>query len=118
MEEFEILASGEGEFPLPDPDAAREWIGQRKAKGLVNKVMTEQEAVARFVSDGDYVSWDLADVVRGPLSLFREIMPEKEESVDRASLQLSHCKLALCWGMCGKGGYRVHLYEPVHKERD
>ena len=34
-----ILASGKGEFRMPDPDGHREYVRANKPKGLVNKVM-------------------------------------------------------------------------------
>ena len=53
---MEVLASGTGEFRMPDPDALRAYVREHKERRLVNKVMTEQEAVSRFVSDGDYLA--------------------------------------------------------------
>ncbi len=71
---MEILASGKGEFRMPDPDGFREYVRLHKPKGLVNKVMSEQEAVKTFVLDGDYISYDCTMFQRGPSSMFREIV--------------------------------------------
>jgi glutaconate CoA-transferase subunit A len=40
----------------------------------VDKRMSEQEAISRFVHDGAYLSYDLSSMVRGPASLEREIV--------------------------------------------
>lgn len=56
---LEILDSGVGElFHVPDPEAHRAWVREHKKRGLVDKVMSEQEAVSKLVSDGDYICYD------------------------------------------------------------
>ena len=67
---MEVLAAGKGEFKPPDPDGMREWVRHHKKRALVSKVMTEQEAVSRFVSDGDYLAYDLNIAARGPHPCF------------------------------------------------
>lgn len=53
----EELQSGIRELVLkPDPDGAREWMRANKSMALVDKRMTEAEAVRRFVREGDYVA--------------------------------------------------------------
>ncbi len=69
---MEVLASGQGEYRPPDPDGFREWVRTHKSRSLVDKTMSEQEAVARFVADGDYLSYDCNYYERGPCSLVRE----------------------------------------------
>lgn len=78
---MEILAAGKGEFKPPDPDGMREWVRHHKKRALVSKVMTEQEAVSRFVSDGDYLAYDLNIAARGPTSLFREIIRQRKKDL-------------------------------------
>ena len=69
-----VIESGVGElFQPPDPDGFREWVHTRKNTKMVDKVMTEQEAVAKFVADGDYIGTELYGTVRAPMSLVREI---------------------------------------------
>jgi len=70
---MQVLESGVGEILLRDVDDVRAWKREHKSRALVNKVMDEKEAVARFVHDGDYLSYDLSSMVRGPMSLEREI---------------------------------------------
>jgi len=76
-----VLASGKGEFRKPDPDGFREYVRDHKPKGLVNKVMTEQEAIAKFVSDDDYISYDQTMFQRGPSSLIREIIRQRKKGL-------------------------------------
>jgi acyl CoA:acetate/3-ketoacid CoA transferase alpha subunit len=76
-----VLASGHGEFRAPDPDAFREYVRTHKERRLVDKVLSEHDAVARFVSDGDYVAYDQNIGVRGPASLYREIIRQRKRDL-------------------------------------
>ena len=78
---MQVLTSGTGEFLPPDPDAFRAYVRSNKERRLVNKVITEQEAVSRFVSDGDYVAYDQNMAIRGPASLFREIVRQRKKDL-------------------------------------
>ncbi len=78
---MEIIDSGQGEFKLCDVDETRAWMRQHKPKGLVNKVMDEHTAIKKFVSDGDYLSYDLSSMVRGPMSLEREIIRQRKKDL-------------------------------------
>lgn len=72
---MKILASGTGELiQPPDLDAFREWNRNEKSKALIDKVMTEKEAVGKFLKDGDYIGIELYGTVRAPMSLVREII--------------------------------------------
>jgi acyl CoA:acetate/3-ketoacid CoA transferase alpha subunit len=71
---MDVVESGEGEVLLTPADEAREWMRDRKPRALEDKVVDEHEAVRRFVKDGDYLSYDLSSMVRGPMSLEREIV--------------------------------------------
>jgi len=78
---MEVLAAGKGEFKPPNPNEMREWVRDHKQRKLVNKVMTAQEAVTRFVSDGDYMAYDMNIAARGPVSLFREIIRQRKKDL-------------------------------------
>jgi acyl CoA:acetate/3-ketoacid CoA transferase alpha subunit len=70
-----VLESGQGELiQPPDLDAFREWNRTQKPRTLIDKVMTEQEAIARFVTDGCYIGTELYGTVRCPMSLAREVV--------------------------------------------
>ncbi|MEA2625828.1 MAG: glutaconate CoA-transferase, subunit [Candidatus Binatota bacterium] len=74
---LEVIAEGDGAYLPVDPDDFRDAVG-RKTRKLVSKVMTAEEAIARFVADGDYVVWDCNYLQRGPSALIREIMRQRK----------------------------------------
>ncbi len=66
----------EGEFPLiqaVDLEAFREH-NRNKPKALINKQMSDAEAIDRFVNDGDYLGVELYGTVRCPISLMRALI--------------------------------------------
>ena len=69
MPEAEVLATGEGEYRLHDPDTLRAWMRDHKRRDLGDKTTTAADAVGRLVADGDYVSFDFSSFTRGPLVL-------------------------------------------------
>jgi acyl CoA:acetate/3-ketoacid CoA transferase alpha subunit len=72
---MEILESGIGEMIQPfDLDEFREWNRTKKSRKLVDKRMTEEEAVRQFVYDGCYIGTELYGTVRCPMSLAREVL--------------------------------------------
>jgi acyl CoA:acetate/3-ketoacid CoA transferase alpha subunit len=85
-----VVAEGTGVFLAPDPDAHRRYIRDHKEKGLVSKVMSESEAVERFVDDGDYVAYDCNLWVRGPAALMREIVRQKKRELWIAAKFTAH----------------------------
>ena len=71
---MEVIQSGIGELiQPPDINAFREW-NRAKPKALIDKRMTEAEAVSRFIRDGDYIGTELYGTVRCPMSLINEIV--------------------------------------------
>src|SRR5262245_20854721 len=71
---METLSNGVGEFRFTDPDVTRAWMRDHKRRDFVDKTCSEADAVARFVKDGDYISFDFSSFTRGPLGLIREII--------------------------------------------
>lgn len=61
-------------FQPPDPDGFRRFLRDEKDFSLRSKLMTEAEAVERFVHPGGYVGFELYGTVRCPLSIVREIV--------------------------------------------
>ena len=64
---MEIIDSGIG--PLiqpPDLEAFREWNRTKKSRKLIDKRMSEGEAIARFIEDGSYIGTELYGTVRCP----------------------------------------------------
>lgn len=78
---MKILDSGSGKLiQPPDIDAFREW-NRQKSKELVDKRMSEAEAVSRFIQDGDYIGTELYGTVRCPMSLVREIIRQGKKNL-------------------------------------
>lgn len=71
-----IPVVSEGEFSLiQDVDLEGFRAHNRsKPKALIEKTMTEEEAVERFVRDGDYIGFELYGTVRCPISLTRALV--------------------------------------------
>ena len=66
----------QGKGPLlqpPDLEEFRAW-NRAKSRALIDKRMTESEAVSQFVHDGDYLGTELYGTVRCPQSLVNEIV--------------------------------------------
>jgi acyl CoA:acetate/3-ketoacid CoA transferase alpha subunit len=77
-----IVESGIGELiQPPDLDGFREWNREKKSRALVDKRMTEQEAIARFVTDGCYLGTELYGTVRCPMSLTREVVRQGKKDL-------------------------------------
>lgn len=78
---MEVLQSGIGElFQPPDVNALRAW-NRRKPKSLIDKRMTEAEAISRFVHDGDYLGTELYGTVRCPMSLVSELIRQRKKDL-------------------------------------
>lgn len=69
-----VLAEGTAPYLTVDPDGFREYVRERKSRALEPKLTSAQEAVARFVADGDYLVYDCNYLQRGPAILTREII--------------------------------------------
>ena len=79
---MDVLESGRGELiQPPDLDAFREWNRTQKSHKLIDKLMTEKEAVSRFVFDGCYIGTELYGTVRCPMSLVREVIRQKKKDL-------------------------------------
>ncbi len=79
---MDILESGVGELIQPfDLDEFREWNREKKSRKLEDKVMSEQDAVSRFVYDGCYIGTELYGTVRCPMSLAREVVRQNKKDL-------------------------------------
>lgn len=95
-----ILGEGTGEYRRPDPDALRRFVRDEKNRRLVDKRMTEQEAISRFVHDGDYITYDTNVWRRGPSSLMREIIRQRKKNLWVAAKFSMHDATLLTAGGC------------------
>lgn len=87
----------EGRGPMlqpPDVNAFREW-NRRKPKGLVDKRMSEAEAIRRFIQDGDYLGTELYGSVRAPMSLVRELIRQGRQGLRVAGQSVLEIDLLL-----------------------
>jgi acyl CoA:acetate/3-ketoacid CoA transferase alpha subunit len=98
---------------VEDPDAVRAFMRTEKRRELVDKVMSEQDAVARYVKDGDYVSFDFSSFTRGPASLIREIIRQRKRDLwfaakftlmETTLLAAGGCLRGIDVGFLGLGG--------------
>jgi glutaconate CoA-transferase subunit A len=88
---IEILAQGHGELVgWRDPDENRAWIRDNKPRGLVDKQMSVQEAVARFVHDGDYMAIGGFGHVRVPMAVVYEIVRQGRRNLTMAGKTAVH----------------------------
>jgi acyl CoA:acetate/3-ketoacid CoA transferase alpha subunit len=76
-----VLDSGIGEVLLRDVDEIRTWMCENKPREFKDKLMDEHDAIKKFVADGDYLSYDLSSMVRGPMSLEREIVRQRKKNL-------------------------------------
>ncbi len=73
----------EGVNPLfmdPDPDKARDFF-REKSRAMVDKRMTEKEAVERFVPDGCYLAIGGFGAVRIPNAIVHEIVRQRKKNL-------------------------------------
>jgi len=98
-----IIESGIGELiQPPDLDAFREWNRKKKSRALVDKMMTEAEAVSRFVHDGCYIGTELYGTVRCPMSLVREVVRQGKKDLRVAGQGVTELDLWLGAGLVKK----------------
>ncbi len=119
-EVFRVIESGQAQVLLQDMDDVREWMRDHKSRALVDKRMSEQEAISRFVHDGAYLSYDLSSMVRGPASLEREIVRQgirdlwvaaKFTLLDTTILVAGGCVSKIDVGFLGLGRTLFHAVE-------
>jgi acyl CoA:acetate/3-ketoacid CoA transferase alpha subunit len=92
---MEILESGLGPMlQPPDLDAFREW-NRSKPKALLDKRMSEREAIQRYVQDGDYLGTELYGSVRAPMSLVRELIRQGRKGLRVAGQSVLEIDLLL-----------------------
>ncbi|MBI4669999.1 MAG: CoA transferase subunit A [Elusimicrobia bacterium] len=83
----------------PDMEGFRQWLLKNKETRLVNKLMSEKEAVSRFVHDGDYLGTELYGTVRAPLTIVREIVRQGKKQLRVAGQGLMDVDYLLAAGL-------------------
>jgi len=95
-----VVESGIGELiQPPDLDGFREWNRDKKSRALVDKMMTEEEAVSRFVFDGCYLGTELYGTVRCPMTLVREVVRQGKKDLRLAGQGVTELDLLLAAGL-------------------
>jgi len=95
-------AGAEGMGPLfmpPDVDGARQHF-RAKPKGMVNKVTTVKEAVARLIHDGDYIAIGGFGAVRIPTAVLHEIVRQRKRHLGVSGHTATHDFQILAAGGC------------------
>jgi acyl CoA:acetate/3-ketoacid CoA transferase alpha subunit len=80
-------------------NAFREWNRTKKTRKLTDKLMTEQEAVSRFVYDGCYIGTELYGTVRCPMTLVREVVRQDIKDLRVAGQGVTELDLWLAAGI-------------------
>ena len=84
-------------FMDPDPDKAREFF-RDKTRAMVDKRMTEKEAVERFVPDGCYLAIGGFGANRIPNAIFHEIVRQRRKNLGFLGHTSTHDFQVLCAG--------------------
>jgi acyl CoA:acetate/3-ketoacid CoA transferase alpha subunit len=96
---MEVIQSGTGKLiQPPDLNAFREW-NRAKPKNLIDKRMTESEAVSRFIHDGYYIGTELYGTVRCPMSLAYEIVRQGVKNLRVAGQGVLELDMMLAAGL-------------------
>jgi acyl CoA:acetate/3-ketoacid CoA transferase alpha subunit len=99
---MEVIQSGIGELIRPpDINAFREW-NRQKPMALVDKRMSEAEAVSQFVHDGDYLGTELYGTVRCPMSLINEVVRQGKNDLLVAGQGVLELDMLLAAGLVKK----------------
>ncbi len=86
-------------FTDPDPDKAREFFRQ-KSRAMVDKRMTEKEAVEKFVHDGDYFAAGGFGANRIPSMIIHEIIRQRKKNLGFLGHTSTHDFQLLVAGEC------------------
>ena len=76
-----VLAEGTAPYLTVDPDGFRDYTREHKSRALESKLMSAQDAVSRFVANGDYLVYDCNYLQRGPSILIREIIRQRKKDL-------------------------------------
>lgn len=88
---MQVLKEGKGELiGWRDPDENRQWILENKPRELKDKQMSIQEAVAKFVRDGDFIASGGFGHVRVSMVTVYEIIRQKKKNLTMAGKTSVH----------------------------
>jgi acyl CoA:acetate/3-ketoacid CoA transferase alpha subunit len=88
---MEILKEGKGELlGWHDPDDARDWVLKNKSRELKDKTMSVEDAVSRFVHDGDFIASGGFGHIRVSMAIVYEIIRQKRRNLAMAGKTAVH----------------------------
>jgi len=101
---MDTLSQGDGRlFVDPSADRARAYFAT-KPRGLIDKVTTVADAVARLVQDGDYLAIGGFGSSRLPTAVLHEILRQRKQNLGLAGHTATHDFQILCAGnLMGRG---------------
>lgn len=100
--DLQVIQSGIGELiQPPDINAFREW-NRQKPKAMIDKRMSEAEAISEFIHDGDYIGTELYGTVRCPMSLVNEIVRQGKKDLRVAGQGVFELDMLLAAGLVKK----------------
>ena len=76
-----VLDEGDAQVHIVAPDDFREWVREHKSRTMESKLMSEKEAISRYVEDGDYLVYDCEYIHRGPAALERELIRQGKKDL-------------------------------------
>jgi acyl CoA:acetate/3-ketoacid CoA transferase alpha subunit len=88
---MEILQEGKGKLlGWHDPDEARQWVLENKSRELKDKTISAQEAVSKFVHNGDFIASGGFGHVRVSMPIIYEIIRQKKRNLSMAGKTAVH----------------------------
>ena len=94
-----VLEEGLGKMlQPPDVNAFREF-NRQKPRALIDKRMTEAEAIGKFIHDGDYIGTELYGTVRCPQSLINEVVRQGKKDLYVAGQGVFELDMLLAAGL-------------------
>ncbi len=88
---MEILKEGKGELVgWYDPDEARRWVQENKSRELKDKTISVEEAVSRFVHDGDFIASGGFGHTRVSMAIIYELIRQKRRNLTMAGKTAVH----------------------------
>jgi acyl CoA:acetate/3-ketoacid CoA transferase alpha subunit len=80
----------------------REWMRENKSWALESKLMSEHDAVKKYVHDHDYMGTELYGFVRCPMSIAREIVRQKKSHLQIAGQGIMEVDILIAAGLVDK----------------
>lgn len=118
-----VLFEGGKEYKFVHPDEFRRHVRENKTREPVSKIISEKEAISRYVDDGDYIVYDFSSLTRGPQALIREIIRQGKKDLWVGAEFTLHESPLLVGGGCvskidvGFLGYGSYIGDAVCKGR-